>query len=49
MNVISKISLFIQTLNLMLDFDLGVKRVEKHVVRAKPLGGVDSGYEEWIL
>ena len=33
----------------MLDFDLGVKRVEKHVVRAKPLGGVDSGYEEWIL
>ena len=46
-NVISKISLFIQTL--MLDFDLGVKRVEKHVVRAKPLGGVDSGYEEWIL
>ena len=38
-----------QSQTLELDSDLGIKRVEKHVVRAEPLGGVDSCYEEGIL
>ena len=31
------------------DFHLGVEGIEKHVIGAKPLGGVDSGYEERVF
>ena len=30
-------------------FDLGVKRIEEHVIGAKPLGGVDSRYKERVF
>ena len=29
--------------------NLGVKRIEKHVIGAKPLGGVDSGYQKRVF
>ena len=30
-------------------FDLGVKRIEEHVIGAKPFGGVDSRYKERVF
>ena len=30
-------------------YHLGVKRIEKHVIGAKPLGGVDSGYQKRVF
>ena len=32
-----------------IDRDLSVKGVEKHVIGAKPLGGVDSGYQKRVF
>ena len=33
----------------IIDYHLGVKRIEKHVIGAKPLGGVDSRYEKGVF